>query len=934
MSWQNFCDHSDTYKLVRSRNNQSYDVVMNVVSLAKRYRQARQSIMEDTHDVDANCDGPDLDFVYADVDSYQNEIAELYSYTEFSEFQMNVKAFEDQMELYDLPPNWQKQDAASQRSIVMKLIDQLEVSNRAFRMQAARCILYLAQGCWAEVQSDEEQHQNTRENVIVLYQLGVFSSFIDLLNMEIESACSPDIVAVKITNVTLVDSTDIRVILSVLYIITETIRNEREKASEDYKDMAEAFVQEINSPLPDGELLAVKLLGMITRFCSGAAPQFPMKKVVLLLWKVSLLGLGGMDVLKNLKNEYRIKVGLEPITEDTLEVTKCMRASSPPATATDILENQYPKKNFKRSLMKQRFLDEPEQIDMELTGNEGNPNSNGGGATGNNGSGNNGEDELSQYYRPFDDPSSSTTATASTTSTANPNNQPNLTQPPAPVAPVQITARLPWTPKVRQKDIDQFLDISRNKFIGYSLIGDHESLAGLPQPIHEGFNTLQRHMYTSLADMQIKKEEDIARNPISTHEDEIKLTPAEVLYQAILPNLPQYMIALLKVLLAASPTSKSKTESINIMADVLPKKMPLTATQSTKLTVDMGRHKEIIVKAVSAIILLYLKHFKINHVYQFEFMSQHLVFANCIPLVLKFFNQTITEYVNTKNSIPLLDFPSCVIGEQPDLSGDSFVYGGEMSDKPYSWRNVFSCINLLRILNKLIKWKHSRVMMLVVFKSAPILKKTLKVRHAMMQLYVLKLLKMQTKYLGRQWRKSNMKTMSAIYSKVRHRLNDDWAFGNDLESRPWDFQAEECTLRACVDRFNLRRYPEATQKCGAGGGGNNGTAAQNAENAQQSNMNVTGNGNNGGVGETNGYGGNGGGGGVNGGANAHNQQLHDYGVEGGFPSDEILTHSDFAFFGHSGWWDRKVELTDYFKANYAIWLEEEVYNSQTDWDAL
>ncbi|XP_030385935.1 striatin-interacting protein 1 homolog isoform X2 [Scaptodrosophila lebanonensis] len=934
MAWQHFCDHSDTYKLVRSRNNQGYDVVMNVVSVAKRYRQAQQSIMEDTHDVDANCDGPDLDFVYADVDSYQNEIAELYSYTEFSEFQMNVKAFEDQMELYDLPPNWQKQDAASQRSIVMKLIDQLEVSNRAFRMQAARCILYLAQGCWAEVQSDEEQHQNTRENVIVLYQLGVFSSFIDLLNMEIESACSPDIVAVKITNVTLVDSTDIRVILSVLYIITETIRNEREKASEDYKDMAEAFVQEINSPLPDGELLAVKLLGMITRFCSGAAPQFPMKKVVLLLWKVSLLGLGGMDVLKNLKNEYRIKVGLEPITEDTLEVTKCMRASSPPATATDILENQYPKKNFKRSLMKQRFLDEPEQIDMELTGNEGNPNSNGGGATGNNGSGNNGEDELSQYYRPFDDPSSSTTATASTTSTANPNNQPNLTQPPAPVAPVQITARLPWTPKVRQKDIDQFLDISRNKFIGYSLIGDHESLAGLPQPIHEGFNTLQRHMYTSLADMQIKKEEDIARNPISTHEDEIKLTPAEVLYQAILPNLPQYMIALLKVLLAASPTSKSKTESINIMADVLPKKMPLTATQSTKLTVDMGRHKEIIVKAVSAIILLYLKHFKINHVYQFEFMSQHLVFANCIPLVLKFFNQTITEYVNTKNSIPLLDFPSCVIGEQPDLSGDSFVYGGEMSDKPYSWRNVFSCINLLRILNKLIKWKHSRVMMLVVFKSAPILKKTLKVRHAMMQLYVLKLLKMQTKYLGRQWRKSNMKTMSAIYSKVRHRLNDDWAFGNDLESRPWDFQAEECTLRACVDRFNLRRYPEATQKCGAGGGGNNGTAAQNAENAQQSNMNVTGNGNNGGVGETNGYGGNGGGGGVNGGANAHNQQLHDYGVEGGFPSDEILTHSDFAFFGHSGWWDRKVELTDYFKANYAIWLEEEVYNSQTDWDAL
>jgi hypothetical protein len=77
--------------------------------------------------------------------------------------------------------------------------------------------------------------------------------------------------------------------------------------------------------------------------------------------------------------------------------------------------------------------------------------------------------------------------------------------------------------------------------------------------------------------------------------------------------------------------------------------------------------------------------------------------------------------------------------------------------------------------------------MLVVFKSAPILKRALKVKQAMMQLYVLKLLKVQTKYLGRQWRKSNMKTMSAIYQKVRHRLNDDWAYGNGEARHDWDW---------------------------------------------------------------------------------------------------------------------------------------------------
>lgn len=75
----------------------------------------------------------------------------------------------------------------------------------------------------------------------------------------------------------------------------------------------------------------------------------------------------------------------------------------------------------------------------------------------------------------------------------------------------------------------------------------------------------------------------------------------------------------------------------------------MTVIQSLKLGIDVNRHKEIIVKAISGILLLMLKHLKINHVYQFEYMSQQLMFANCIPLVLKFFNQNIMSYVGAKN---------------------------------------------------------------------------------------------------------------------------------------------------------------------------------------------------------------------------------------------------------------------------------------------
>ncbi len=52
-------------------------------------------------------------------------------------------------------------------------------------------------------------------------------------------------------------------------------------------------------------------------------------------------------------------------------------------------------------------------------------------------------------------------------------------------------------------------------------------------------------------------------------------------------------IALLKLLLTSTPTARPKTESINILCDVIPEEMPCSMVQTMKLGFDINRHKVI-----------------------------------------------------------------------------------------------------------------------------------------------------------------------------------------------------------------------------------------------------------------------------------------------------------------------------------------------------
>lgn len=701
-------------------------------------------IRRNRRDSDPQMEAPDLDFDYQDTDTLPHEIAELYSYSESPEFYQNRLKFLEQLERKFPGAKWPTLHLSQKKADLMTLLDQLEVVNPSERMDAARSLLYLAHGNYSIGMKENDLLMISRKNLFLMLECGVFQAITQLLCLEMDNL-DRAMEAIHKGSLSISDNVEVRVCLSILYIFIENLRREDPSDTEDEKKIREEFIKDLSNPIVEDDSLVFILFVMLLKFCSGNMPHYPIKKILLLIWKIILTTLGGMETLSEWKKELRVKAGL-------------------PA------EYKNPKSGKAISLSNPAF-DPPTTIERKS------------------------RDELIFALQEDSGASASTPSEPSS----------------GIIRPKSNTKGLEFRPKVRIHDVEAFIENSRAKFSCFESadMGSND-LAGLPDPIKESIEVLRAHVYTPLSDIQVKEEEQLETKLAGKPLEDIVLpersSEAESLYKILLPNLPQYMIALLKVLLAAAPTSKARSDSLNILVDVMPQEIPNSIIESTQLTLDISRHKEIIVKAISAILLLLLKHFKVNHIYQFEFMSQHLVFANCIQLILKFFNQNtiqLLQYVTAKNYISATDFTSCVLRSALEEDSDS---PSTSTDPGYCWRNLFSCINLVRILQKLTKWKHSRTMMLVVFKSAPILKRALKVRHPLMQLYVLKLLKVQAKYLGRNWRRSNMKIISSIYQMVRHRLHDDWAYGNDLDARPWDFQTEEYALRACVDRFNARYY--------------------------------------------------------------------------------------------------------------------------------
>ncbi|KAF2397055.1 N1221-domain-containing protein [Trichodelitschia bisporula] len=368
-----------------------------------------------------------------------------------------------------------------------------------------------------------------------------------------------------------------------------------------------------------------------------------------------------------------------------------------------------------------------------------------------------------------------------------------------------------------------------------------------------------------------KVEKRVEKLPKHTYDGSVseRLQRVEDFYRDGLPHLQSIVMVLLKTILAnvtaliTQANGQNGSGGFHFEGAAKPENnggsgANLDTAHISTEELDGMRSQEITAKAVSGMLIVLLKWFKVSHILKFEYLTQLLVDANYIPMVLKLLQTQETEkIVNYRCERDALNFfhycransraglaevtgggteldldddddeaaPPPVIKlrrdeprapsppRAPPVVPEVDELGMPTTELPlqpitsFSWRNFFSAINFLRVLQKVCKHKAHRNLMLITYKSATYLKKGLKVPQPELRLYTLKLFKNQVPYCGRKWRQNNMRVITAVYLHCRPELRDDWLCNGDVDADVEQSVPLEQSLRALTHWYNLRRYP-------------------------------------------------------------------------------------------------------------------------------
>ncbi|KAI0650345.1 N1221-domain-containing protein [Trametes meyenii] len=796
-----------------------------------------------------------FDFQYNDEDTVLNEIEEFYSYVETPQVEENLKAWAG-----SFPGEWTSSSFAQRKTHVEVLLESLEHRDAEIRFTNARRLFYILQGTFAETASQEDQLHWIFENCKVVRAANGVTSIVEAIKIASSKhdllctlsdadaahfSISPQEKSDFLEEVT----TELSVYLGMLYHMVEVF-----KGHDDFADE----LMSLEPPLP------VYLFNVVAGLRDKSAKGYPVKKLLLVLWKTILTCCGGIRELASVKKLTRELAGLSPVPEEAVPIK---------ASPLDLevfrqeIFVKYPTFNplpvavqattpVTTAKLAQAYSPIPVRHHYEHDGGE--------------------SQHHDHSHNAIPHPFNSNQAGSS----FRPIPQPATPAPSPPPSP---------KPKKQQFQTDQsrpFLFPFSRTNIGYNdsrlvpfaideadkLYAKHmhvslslwqmwktreecmtsesglEYLPGVERPSEPRIPPLspsleddgsERLPDVVLLDVKIAETEKAMDNGETNtdrrrakerREDLMRLKRVEQIYSAVLPVLPGWVLVLLKLLLATVSTGNGGVAphaGAGFPPGVVSPLDQAPPKPATMDDIDVARHREITSKAVSAILLLTLKWFKMSHVMKFHHLGQLLLDTNCLLLILKIFSlHEASAAVVAKADIPESNFfrycqqfarhsdrgpEEMQRPSRQTIVRTTILPNGQKHEEEvdlltdFSWRNFFSTINFAKIMQKLSKHRSHRIRMLVQYKSSAVLKRILKVQHPMLQLHVLKLIKSQVPFCGRKWRQSNMQVITAIYLNCRPDLRDEWLTGIEVDD-VYDAQAQEQALRHLVKFYNNKRY--------------------------------------------------------------------------------------------------------------------------------
>ncbi|KAF2180216.1 protein required for hyphal anastomosis [Zopfia rhizophila CBS 207.26] len=862
-------------------------------------------------------------FVYEDASSFEEELEEWFSYS-VEEQAMILKAessFAQEWGTYHGLDNgsayeegmidWVKASSEQHKELVESLVAGVKETDPPTRLKKLEALLYILLGCWhetagaptADENDDAEsrpgssgrtgllasnyeksalQVQWVRKNTQLLLSCDGLEPIVDTMRKSCLRTCGVEVKGDAPRDSKEAERREVWCAITAVYVILEVARIE-EKENRDL-DIRGALLG-LNKPG-----LFLTLLDLISKLRWDESISLPLTKVCLLTWKTILVCFGGLPEVDKAKDSFKDK---------SLESADAR--GQPIITASPLdyhlfrqeISSKYPAYNAPPPL----FPLEPENNSI-LPPLKNHPNKVAGNHVFGSGLGNLNGNSTSIFHQPVH------IAT------------------PAPSPPPSPAGSGGKGGKKQNYQTNQLfpflyppLDESSNNLGGKGstdlqdlLVGRKWQGSDIPASILEAAELFAKRMRATRAMKQLwdervqfmkyergwsgadenadvedlslePKEGDEKKDPPPPGSIEERMQLVEECYRTALPSLQSLVIVLIKAILSHVTALVTQASGPNSLQSGFQFQENQNGSASNKLDtndvnghsssvstneeLDAARTQEILDKAVSGILILLLKWFKVSHILKYEYLTQLLVDSSYVPLILKLLQlQEIEKVVNFKceqeevnffnfcrahsrsgveeekdppkqdddsdsddavpppirlrrddNPNPEREAEQSALPQppQPPEVDELGFPTSELPKEPitnFSWRAFFTTINYLRVMQKICKNKAHRNLMLVSYKSSQFLRKSLKVPQPELRLYTLKLFKNQVPYCGRKWRQSNMRVITAVYLHCRPELRDDWLAGSDVDAEVDESVPLEQALRALTHWHNLKRYPE------------------------------------------------------------------------------------------------------------------------------